>query len=259
MTKFGLFVFCLITISFTGMAQKVFRTAPNTAFGRGEKLGYRIHYGFIEAVTSTIEVTRNEKKFGGRPTLHVVGNAKSRGTFDFFFRVRDRYESYIDEESLMPWLFIRRVDEGGYKINQDYVFNHHANKVVDREKTFTIWDYTQDMISSFFYVRTLDLGSHPIGHIFSVPTIVDGDMYNLQIKFLGRETVKTDFGKIRCLKFVPILQVGRIFKKEEDLVMWLSDDKNHIPIRAKADILFGSLKVDLTSYSGLMNPITFTK
>jgi hypothetical protein len=80
-------------------------------------------------------------------------------------------------------------------------------------------------------------------------------MYNLQIKFKGRETISTDLGKIRCLKFVPVLQRGRIFKHEEDMVVWLSDDKNHIPIRAKADILFGSLKIDLTSYSGLYNPL----
>jgi hypothetical protein len=88
-----------------------------------------------------------------------------------------------------------------------------------------------------------------------MPTIVDGEMYNLQIRYKGRQVVKTEFGKIRCLKFVPIVQKGRIFKHEEDLIVWVSDDKNHIPIRAKAEILFGSLKVDLIDFKGLVNPM----
>ena len=95
------------------------------------------------------------------------------------------------------------------------------------------------------------------GQLFSVPTIVDGEMYNLQIKFKGRETIKCDWGRIKCLKFVPVLQKGRVFKREEDMIVWLSDDKNHIPIRAKADILFGSLKMDLIDYRGIVNPFLF--
>lgn len=242
--------FALITIA---NAQYTFRTVENNAFKRGEKLTYRIHYGFIDAVNASIEVTNENKKFGGRNTMHVVGIGKSRGTFDFFFKVRDRYESFIDEEALIPWFFGRRIDEGGYTMAQDYVFNHYTKKVTNQGETYSIWENAQDMISGFFYARTMDLGGFPIGHIFSVPSIVDGEMYNLQIKFKGRETIKTEFGRIKCLKFVPILQKGRIFKREEDMIVWLSDDKNHIPIRAKAEILFGSLKVDLTSYKGLMN------
>ncbi len=244
---------------FSAKAQFKFTKVTNEAYKRGEKLTYRIHYGFIDAVTATIEVTDENKQFAGRNTLHVVGIGKSKGTFDFFFKVRDRYESYIDEEALIPWFFGRRIDEGGYKTAQDYAFNHAAKKVTDKGKTYTIWENTQDMISGFFLARTMDLGAYPEGHIFSVPTIVDGEMYNLQIKFKGRETLKTSFGKIKCLKFVPILQKGRIFKREEDLMVWLSDDKNHIPIYAKAEILFGSLKIDLTSFKGLTNLMTVSK
>ena len=239
------------------VAQPSYRKITNEAFQRGEKLGYRIHYGFIDAVNASIEITPEKKQFNGRNTLHVVGTGTSRGTFDFFFKVRDRYESYIDEEALIPWFFGRRIDEGGYKMAQDYAFNHQQKKVSNKGKTYAIWENAQDMISGFFLARTMNLASFPEGHIFSVPTIVDGEMYTLQIKFKGKEIVKTDFGQIRCLKFVPVLQKGRIFKKEEDMVVWLSDDKNHIPIRAKADILFGSIKVDITSYQGLVNPLVW--
>ena len=257
MKKVVLLLMCIALTEISVKAQTSFRKVTNEAFRRGEKLGYRIHYGFIDAVNAAIEITPENKQFAGRNTLHVVGTGMSRGTFDFFFKVRDRYESYIDEEALIPWFFGRRIDEGGYKMAQDYAFNHFQKKVTNKGKTYDIWENTQDMISGFFLARTMDLGSFPEGHIFSVPTIVDGEMYTLQIKFKGKEMVKTDFGQIRCLKFVPVLQKGRIFKKEEDLMVWLTDDKNHIPIRAKADILFGSIKVDLTSYQGLTNPIVW--
>lgn len=237
-----------------------FRVVNNQAFQRGEKLTYRIHYGFVDAAIATIEITPDNKKFADRNTYHIVGIGKSKGTFDFFFKIRDRYETYLDEEALLPWFFARRVDEGGYKISQDYIFNHYQNKVnVGNNKMIDIWQNTQDMLSGFYVARTMDLSNAKLNQIFSVPTIVDGEMYNLQIKFKGKETIKCEWGKIQCLKFVPVLQKGRIFKHEEDMIVWLSDDKNHIPIRAKADILFGSLKMDLIDYRGIKNSFLFYK
>lgn len=253
--------FLLLTIIFiltlTISAQVSYRKIPNESFKRGEKLTYRIHYGFVDAAIATIEITEENKKFADRNTLHVVGIGKSKGSFDFFFKIRDRYETYIDEEALIPWFFGRRVDEGGYKMSQDYIFYHAQKKVNANGKMIDIWQNTQDMLSGFYLARTMDLSGAKEGQIFSVPTVVDGEMYNLQIKFKGRESIKSPWGKIRCLKFVPILQKGRIFKHEEDMIVWLSDDKNHIPIRAKADILFGSLKMDLISYNGISTPFTF--
>lgn len=242
---------------FAVSSQAQFPVVKNNAFKRGEKLTYRIHYGFIDAVVATIEILPEVKKFGERSTMHIVGIGKSKGTFDFFFKVRDRYETYVDDEALIPWFFGRRIDEGGYRMAQDYVFNHFKNTVTANSKVVSIKPGTQDMLSGFFLARTYNLGAATVGQIFTVPTIVDGEMYDLKIKFKGRETIKSNWGKIRCLKFVPVLQKGRIFKHEEDMVVWLSDDDNHIPIRAKAEILFGSLKVDLLAYQGIMKPFQF--
>lgn len=235
----------------------IFREATNEAFQRGEKLTYRVHYGFIDAVTATLEVKEEDKKFGERSTYHIVGTGRSRGSFDFFFKVRDKYETFLDEKALMPWYFSRRVDEGGYKISQDYAFNPYKKTVNTGDKVMNVVEYTHDMISGFYYARTMDLSSAKKDQLFTVPSVVDGEMFNLQIKFKGKEIVKTKFGRIRCLKFVPVLQKGRIFKREEDLQVWLSDDKSHIPIYAKAEILFGSIKLDLVSYSGLVRPFVF--
>ena len=247
---------CLLFLQ--GVKAEPFRTVPHKSFQRGEKLTYRIHYGFVEAVEATLEITQENKKFNDRNSLHVVGQGRSKGTFDFFFKVRDRYETYLDEQALMPWQFVRRIDEGGFKASQDYFFNHYQHKVnLGNNKMLDIVAYTQDMVSGFYLARTFDLGNATPGQKFTVPTVVDGEMYQLQIKFLGKEVINSAWGKIRCLKFVPVLQKGRIFKHEEDMLVWLSDDANHIPIRAKANILFGSIKLDLSDYKGIIKPLVF--
>jgi hypothetical protein len=237
---------------------EAFVAKKNTAFKKGEILTYRLHYGAIDAGIATLEVTQEEKIFGGRPTYHVVGLGKSTGAFDWFFKVRDRYESYIDQEALVPMAFIRRVDEGGYKINQNYVYNHYKKQVISEGKSFDLpkdMNDVQDMISAFYYARCIDFSNAKAGNIYTVNSFVDNEMFALKIKYIGKETISTSLGKFKCIKFRPVIQKGRIFKDEEDLNVWISDDDNRIPIRAQANILVGSIKMDLNDYKGLANPI----
>ncbi|MEO6901785.1 MAG: DUF3108 domain-containing protein [Bacteroidia bacterium] len=229
----------------------------NEAFKRGEELTFRMRYGFIEAGVATLSVTSEEQQIGGRKTYHVVGLGTSKGTFDFFYKVRDRYETYIDEKAIIPWVFVRRVSEGGYIIHQDYVFNHFLQKVsTDQGTVYDIKPNMQDMLSAFYYARTMDLSNAKPGDIFTLSCFMDKAIFPLQIKFIGRENVKISLGTIRCLKFRPVVQQGRVFKHEEDLNIWISDDKNHIPVKGQADVLVGSIKIELTNYSGLVNPIS---
>jgi len=234
-----------------GFSQKSIRNNGN--FKKGEFLKYRIHYGFIDAAEATVEIKNENPTIGGHNAMHVLGLGYSKKTFDWFFKVRDRYETYIDEQEMVPLVFIRRVDEGGYLINQNMVFNHEKKKVDSDGKIFDVPDDVQDMLSAFYYARCIDFSNAKDGDIFTIPGFVDNENFPIKIKYVGKETIKSDVGKVRCIKFRPVLQKGRIFKKEEDLKVWISDDKNHIPIRAQADILFGSLKIDLMEYSGLAN------
>jgi hypothetical protein len=229
----------------------------NDAFKRGEQLSFRVHYGIMDAGTATLTVTDEERNLGGRKTFHIVGLGQSKGTFDWFFKVRDRYETYVDEKALVPWVFVRRISEGGYQCSQDYIFNHYSEKVsVGDGKVFPIEPNMQDMLSAFYQARNLDLSNAKPGELFSLKCFVDNEIWPLQIKFIGRETVETDAGTFKCLKFRPIVQKGRVFKKEEDLNVWISDDKNHIPVKGQADILVGSIKMELQSFSGLANPVS---
>jgi hypothetical protein len=229
--------------------------ASNKAFKEGEVLTYRMHYGLLNAGIAVLEVKPNLLDVSGRKVYHVVGSGYTIGSTDWFFKVRDRYESYIDKDAMLPWLFVRRVDEGGYKFSQDYAFNHYTKKVdVGNNEKYDVPVGIQDMVSAFYSSRNLDLSRAKPGDLFSITCFVDKEIWPLKIKFIGKETIETDIGKYRCLKFRPIVQKGRVFKKEEDLNVWISDDDNHLPMRVKADVLIGSIKMDITSAKNLANP-----
>jgi len=229
----------------------------HSAFKPGEKLTYLVHYGLIDAGEAVLELKETNYTFGGRKAVHAVGTGVSLGAFDMFFKVRDRYETYIDEKGVFPWYFSRRVNEGGYKINQDYSFDHNTGKVsTEKNKTHNVPTGVQDMISAFYYARTMDYSNAKKGDVFEISTFLDDEIYVLKIKYLGKETIKIRDGKYKCIKFVPVVQKGRIWQDEEDLNVWISDDENKIPILAKTKILVGSIKMELSDYKGLSHQIS---
>ena len=198
-------------------------------------------------------------------TYHMIASAVSVGAFNWFFKVVDNYQTYIDNQVLLPLVFFRRVEEGGYVLARDKYFNQTKNtvRVIEPKKgkdaTFKTENNTQDLLSCFYHARTLDLQNAKPGDVFTIPVFFDYENYPMRIKFLGKETLKTDLGTFRCLKYSPQLQEGRVFKDQEDMTIWLSDDQNKVPIRLKAELLIGSIKLDLTSYSGLVGPIARIK
>ena len=231
-------------------------TLTNKAFKRGEELTYKLHYGFLDAAYVNLNITNEKTKFKGRETFHVIGIGKTNGITDWIFKVRDRYETYIDEKSLVPWLFKRRVNEGGYIINQDYSFDRYNNKVItENRKEYYVSDNMQDMISAYYQARTLDLSNIKQGDVISLNCFIDDEVFPVKIKFEGHQTVEIKLGKFKCLKFTPIIQTGRIFKDENDLSLFISNDENHILIKAEADILFGTVEVELTEFKGLLNKL----
>lgn len=232
------------------------RTIDYNAFKAGEKVTYTVHYGWMDAGVATLEIEESDQDFNGRPAYHVVGKGESLGAFNWFYKVKDRYETYIDQQGIFPYRFIRDCDEGGYIIKQDYNFMPERDVVTtEKADTFATPSFTQDMISAYYYARTLDFSNAKKGDKFTVTTIVDGEIFPVQIKYLGTETIKIRRGKFKCMKFAPVVQEGRIFKSEDDLTVWITDDENKIPILLKAKILVGSIKMEVTDWSGLSHDI----
>ncbi|MBK5286105.1 MAG: DUF3108 domain-containing protein [Bacteroidia bacterium] len=263
-------IFVIIFFFFTAVSAQnnitkqdtTLRTIKNEAFKEGEMLKYRVHYGLISAGEAILEVKSHNQHFASRPTWHIVGTGKSVGMFNWFFKVNDRYESYIDRQAMVPWMFIRRVDEGGWVIHEDVVFNPLTDSASTKasrndkpvvEGKYAVPENVQDMVSAAFYARTLDFSNATIGQVYPITAFIDNEVVPMNIKFIGREIISTRKGDFRCIMFRPLLQEGRIFKEKEDMTVWVSDDKNKIPIRAQTDILIGSIKMDLVDFSGLAN------
>ena len=243
-----------------GTSTDNFQSVHNTAFEPGEKLTYRLSYGVLDAGEAVLTVNKTSKKVRGRELWKVRGVGRTISAFEWFYKVNDIYESYMDKEGMFPWLFVRRVNEGGYIINQDYTFYQHK-KVVDngKGKKFGVPNMVQDMISAFYYARTLDYDNAKVGDVYGVNIFLDDELYPTKIRYKGKEIVKTRRGKVRCHKFAPVVQEGRIFKTEDDLTVWITDDENKIPIVAKAKIQVGSLKMHLVKFENLKNPLAFVK
>ena len=250
--KKQLFLLSLL-ISFSSFAQK------ESAYGIGEWFKFRIHYGLVTAGFATLEVkegVQNNKK-----VFHTVGNGYTTGMTKLFFKVNDDYQSYIDKATSKPYQFIRKIDEGGYTKNQEGFFNQDKNTVLvkdyknNTEKTFSVSENVQDIVSSFYYLR-----NHPnidklkIGESIIIDMFFDGEVVKFKLKYIGRELLSTKFGKVNTMVFRPLVQSGRVFKEEESLTVWISDDDNKMPLRIKASLAIGSLKADLESYRGLKHP-----
>lgn len=236
-----------------------FDSQKEDAYDVGEWFKFRIHYGIVNAGYATLEVkdasANNSKKF------HVVGRGYTTGLSRFFFKVDDLYESYIDKETGNPYRFIRKINEGGYTKNQEGFFNPITNKIVvkdyenQNEKSISIPKNTQDILSSFYFLRNApNIDKLKIGDSISIDMFFDEETTKFRMRFIGREDIDTKFGIISTLLFRPLVQSGRVFKEQESLTIWISDDDNKIPIRIKANLVVGSIKADLEAFKGLKNP-----
>ena len=226
-------------------------------FDKGEKLEYLVHYGFIDAGIATIEIMNEEHSHEGKDVFRVVGKGKSKGAFDWFFKVRDHYETHIDAKEIVPYKFIRNVSEGGYKFSQDYDFEQEDKKVkTQKGKEHKVPYGIQDMLSAYYFARTLDLDKYEIGDVIVMQAFVDDKIEPLKIKYLGKETIQIKAGKYNCLKFQPLVQPGRVFNDPEDLTIFITDDKNKVPVLCKANVLVGSIKMELIKHKGLSYPLS---
>ena len=239
-----------------------FNTEEKDSYTIGEFFKLRIHYGLINAGYATLEV--KDAELNGKKMHHVIGKGYTTGMTKMMFKVVDNYESYFNKETNKPYVFIRNINEGGYTKNQQGYFNQNNNTVLVKdfknktEKTFKVPENVQDIVSSFYYLR-----NHPkidklvVGESITIDMFFDEETTKFKLKFVGRENINSKFGEINCMVFKPLVQAGRVFKEQESVTVWISDDENKIPIRVKASLAVGSIKADIDQYKGLKHPINF--
>lgn len=254
MKKRLLFLAIIIGFQF-GFSQK------ESAFQDGEWFRFKMSYsGWLKAGEATMSLKKKNLK--GRDVYHVVGKGVTTGAIKWFFKVKDRYETYFDTESGLPYKFIRKINEGGHIKDKEITFDHVTNKAVVNNKkrkttkTIDINKNVQDMVSAFYYLRNnYDTNKIKVGDVVKLDMFFDEENYPFRLKFLGKETIKANVNgnsiKVKTLKFRPYVMAGRVFKEEESLTLWVSADKNKIPLKIKADLAVGSLRADLDAYKGL--------
>lgn len=230
----------------------------NTAFKAGENLTYTVFYAvagiYVNAGTANFSLTRD--RVNNVPCYHVVGEGHTNSSYDWIFKVRDKYETYFDTQNLQPLKFIRNVDEGGYKKTENVTFNRETNTAITNDGVFKLPNCVQDVLSSIYYARNIDFNSYKPGDKIPFSMFLDNEVYDLYVRYLGKETIKTKYGKFRAIKFSPLLIKGTIFEGGEKMTVWVSDDPNHIPLRIESPIVVGTVKVDMMGYRNNRYPLT---
>ncbi len=247
-----------LSISLPVLAGNEFCGIRNTTFNAGESMTFKVYYnmGRVWVGAGEAVFTTKLEKMNGKDVYHVTGDGKTYSSYDWFFKVRDRYETYIDTASLLPLKFVRNVDEGGFRIYNNVVFNRGQNTAVSTNGVFKVPDCVQDVLSAIYYARNIDFNKYQPGDKIPFNMFLDDEVYQLYVRYLGKERIKTKYGEFNAIKFKPLLIKGTIFEGGEKMEVWVSDDANRIPVRVNSPIQVGSIKVDLIGYSNLRYPFT---
>src|SRR5579872_7451533 len=245
-----LFAACSLSSAF---AQEFTKVA--TAFQAGENLSYKVKYGFVTGAEATIRVEDSPLKFEGQPVYHIIAEGKTAGTFDIFYKVRSRYESYVDENTLLPYFYAENRHESSYRHSDNVTFNHNNNTIKAGKGMFPFTVHVFDFISAYYFARCIDVSKLKIGEKLDMQYFLDDGVHVMSITYMGKERVKCSMGTFNCLKFSPTIIPGRIFRKDSKLYLWVTDDNNRIPVKAHVEVIVGSLTMDLASASGLKYPL----
>lgn len=256
--NYKLLIFILLISVVKGSSQEL-RSVQAPVFQVGEQLRYKLRYGFITAAEANIRVEATDTKFENKPVYHLVAEGKTAGSFDVFYKVRNRYDSYIDQKDLSPYLYTESIREANYRRSDRARFYQDEKKIVSNKGTFKGDGQTFDVLSAYYFARSLDISKLSVGSKFSMDYFLDDGVTKLTIQYVGKERVKTALGYFNCLKFSPSIQPGRIFRKDSKLYLWITDDGNRIPVKAQVEILVGSVTLELVSASGLKYPLTALK
>jgi len=253
--KLYLLVALLLTTCFSQLKAQELTKINEPVFKVGEQLSYKLKYGIFTAATADLRVESTDTKFNGQPAYHIIAEGKTAGTFDFFYKVRNRYETYVDEKTLLPYYYEENRHESSYKHADKVTFDHQKDKITANKGTYALKGQTFDFLSAYYFARSIDVSKMHIGEKFELHYFLEDTVNTLGITYVGKEKVSCSLGTFNCLKFNPTIVPGRIFKKNSKLYLWITDDANRIPVKAQVEVILGSLTMDLADTKGLKYPL----
>lgn len=252
-------ILIILLISTKTSAQKSeFRVIENKAFKVGEVLTFDVKYGFVTAGVAEFSIPKITK-LAGRETYNVVFKVNSVPAFDPFYKVRDRYETYIDVEGIFPWRFEQHIREGGYSRDFSAFFDQRKGKAKTSEGQYDIPKYVNDIVSAFYLARTFDYSNLKKGDKIHLHNFYKDKVYPLDVVFHGREQVTVAAGTFDCIILEPLAKEGGLFKSEGTMLLWVTDDQIKMPVKVKTKVIIGSIDAELTKYSGLAGELKARK
>lgn len=229
----------------------VWRTVENRAFGVGERLVFDVSYGMITAGEAILSIPR-AATIDGRPTYEVEVLVNSLPSFSWIYKVEDVYRTFIDMQSIAPLRFEQHIREGSY--SRDFVATfdqvRHIARTTDGNE-FPIPPYVHDIMSAFYYARTIDYTGLGTGDTIMLQNFYKDKTHDLAVRILGRQELEVEAGTFNTIVLEPLVREGGLFKSEGRIVVWLSDDDVKIPLRINSKVVIGSIDTELREYSGL--------
>lgn len=235
----------------------------NTAFEVGEEITYKLYYNWNFIWIPAGEVVFKVKDFNNQYHLSVVG--KTYSSYEWFFKVRDYYDTYVDKETLLPTVSIRDVTEGGYTLYDKVHFDQKKKKAtsvrgrtidtIKENNKFDLEDCTHDILSIIYHARNIDYNQYESGQKFPIKLFMDKKSWPLEVNYLGKESEKKikGLGKFNTIKFSPEVVSGFVFSNDTKMDVWVSDDENRVPLLIESPVSVGSVKAILKDYKGLKN------
>lgn len=257
----------LFLLAFTGSDKPIGnKKLKNSTFGIGETLTYRASIGIIHAAEATFQVDDRIHTVNGRPNFKIDVYAKTVGIFDVFQRVRDNWGTMMDTTHMIPHRSYRYIEEGKYRKNEIVNFEQDQNKAVlskldkvtrkvKETENFNVPENVQDLVSGYYYFRLMDFSKLQKGDTVSVKGFFDSELYDMKIVFEGKESLNSKLGEFKTLVFYPVMKQNKIFGSDNPVKMWISDDKNRIPLKIKVNLFVGSVDMDLKSFANLRYPL----
>ncbi len=240
--------------SLSAVSTDTLRKIRNIAFAPGEYLRFDVKYSFVVAGEARLKVS--DITFRGRKCYKVDFTLDSKPFFDAFYKVRDRYLTIIDSAGIFPWKFEQHIREGGYTRDFEAEFDQVTHRAMTTEgKTCVIPPYVQDMMSAFYFARTVDYSKFKSGERLHLQNFYKDSTYDLDVKFRGRQTIEVDAGKFNCVVIEPLVKEGGLFKSEGKIYLWLTDDDRKLPVLITSKIKIGSVDSELVEYVGVAGPV----
>jgi hypothetical protein len=222
-----------------------------TVYGNNEKLKFQMYYGLLNA--GELQITLKPSRIMGREVLHSVATGYTTGLADRLFKIYDVYESYMDPQTGLPVKAIRNISESNYRYYNEVIYHRESNLVESqRSGMHEVPPGILDMVSVIYKLRETVFNSRlRPGDVFEFTTFFSDKVYPVVIRYIGTETIRTRKGRFHALKFAPVSEPGRVFKTEDDITLWLSNDRNLVPLRMSLNMLLGSIRVDLVEAQDL--------